>query len=153
MTYPVEKTDAEWREQLDDLQYQVARHAATERAFTGKYWDHFQPGHYNCIGCGTPLFEADTKFDAGAAGPATGRRSTARWLNASSTAATAWCAWRCAATAAARTWAMSSPTARSPPASATASTPPPSTSSRTIPGDETLAPPLPAVLAPLAPLT
>ena len=36
----VEKTDAEWRAQLDPVQYEVARHAATERAFTGKYWDH-----------------------------------------------------------------------------------------------------------------
>ena len=67
--YPVKKTDAEWREQLDPMQYQVARHAATERAFTGKYWDHFQNGHYNCIGCGTPLFESDTKFDAGCGWP------------------------------------------------------------------------------------
>lgn len=68
-TYPVQKTDAEWREQLDATQYQVARHAGTERAFSGKYWDHFQDGHYNCIGCGTPLFEADTKFDAGCGWP------------------------------------------------------------------------------------
>ena len=67
--YPVQKTDAEWREQLDPMQYQVARHAATERAFTGKYWDHFKEGHYNCIGCGTPLFESDTKFDAGCGWP------------------------------------------------------------------------------------
>ena len=62
--YPVKKTDAEWREQLDATQYEVARQHGTERAFTGKYWDHFENGKYNCIGCGTPLFEADTKFDA-----------------------------------------------------------------------------------------
>ena len=62
--YPVKKTDAEWREQLDPTQYEVARQHGTERAFTGKYWDHFENGKYNCIGCGTPLFEADTKFDA-----------------------------------------------------------------------------------------
>jgi len=62
--YPVKKTDAEWREQLDPTQYQVARQHGTERAFTGKYWDHFENGEYKCIGCGTPLFEADTKFDA-----------------------------------------------------------------------------------------
>ena len=69
MTYPVQKTDAEWREQLDAMQYQVARHAATERAFTGKYWDHFEPGSYQCIGCGTPLFAAGSKFDAGCGWP------------------------------------------------------------------------------------
>jgi len=66
---PVRKTDAEWRAQLDPLQYEVTRHAATERAFTGKYWDHFHEGRYNCIGCGTPLFESTTKFDAGCGWP------------------------------------------------------------------------------------
>ena len=63
------KSDAEWKAQLDTMQYQVARHAATERAFSGKYWDHWAPGQYNCVGCGTPLFEADTKFDAGCGWP------------------------------------------------------------------------------------
>ena len=65
----VVKTDAEWKAQLDTMQYQVARHAATERAFSGKYWDHWAAGQYNCVGCGTPLFEADTKFDAGCGWP------------------------------------------------------------------------------------
>lgn len=67
--YPVKKTDAEWRAELDDMQYRVARQAATERAFTGKYWDHFEAGQYRCIGCGTPLFESGTKFDAGCGWP------------------------------------------------------------------------------------
>lgn len=67
--YPIKKSDEQWRAELDTMQYQVARHAATERAFTGKYWDHFEAGHYNCVGCGTPLFEADTKFDAGCGWP------------------------------------------------------------------------------------
>ena len=65
----VQKTDAEWRAQLDTTQYQVARQAGTERAFTGKYWDHWEAGRYHCIGCGTPLFEASTKFDAGCGWP------------------------------------------------------------------------------------
>jgi peptide-methionine (R)-S-oxide reductase len=65
----VQKTDAEWRAQLDPMQYRVARHAATEHAFSGKYWDHWTPGQYNCVGCGTPLFASDTKFDAGCGWP------------------------------------------------------------------------------------
>jgi peptide-methionine (R)-S-oxide reductase len=67
--YPVHKTDAEWRAELDAMQYQVARRAATERPFSGKYWDHFEAGRYNCVGCGTPLFASDTKFDAGCGWP------------------------------------------------------------------------------------
>jgi peptide-methionine (R)-S-oxide reductase len=67
--YPIKKTDAQWREQLDATQYEVARRHGTERAFTGKYWDHFEDGKYNCIGCGTPLFEAGAKFDAGCGWP------------------------------------------------------------------------------------
>lgn len=65
----ISKTDAEWRAQLDATQYEVARQAGTERAFTGKYWDHWESGRYDCIGCGTPLFAADTKFDAGCGWP------------------------------------------------------------------------------------
>ena len=43
-TYPVEKDDAEWRKQLSDVEYEVTRHAATERPFTGRYWDHWDRG-------------------------------------------------------------------------------------------------------------
>lgn len=68
-TYPVQKTDAQWRAELDPEQYRVARQAATEPAFSGKYWDHWSDGRYNCVGCGTPLFEAATKFDAGCGWP------------------------------------------------------------------------------------
>ena len=67
--YPVRKSDAEWQASLDPLQYRVARHAATERAFTGNYWDRFDPGRYHCVGCGTPLFDSGAKFDAGCGWP------------------------------------------------------------------------------------
>lgn len=67
--YPVRKSDAEWRAQLDPVQYRIARQAATERAFSGKYWDHFADGTYRCIGCGETLFDAAAKFDAGCGWP------------------------------------------------------------------------------------
>jgi peptide-methionine (R)-S-oxide reductase len=65
----VTKADAEWRAQLDPMEYQVTRHAATERAFTGKYWDHHEHGIYRCVCCGTPLFESDAKFESGCGWP------------------------------------------------------------------------------------
>ncbi|MCA1246593.1 peptide-methionine (R)-S-oxide reductase MsrB [Massilia sp. MS-15] len=68
-TRRVSKSDAEWRAQLDPMQYQVTRHAATERAFTGKYWDHHEHGIYHCVCCGTALFESDAKFESGCGWP------------------------------------------------------------------------------------
>jgi peptide-methionine (R)-S-oxide reductase len=63
------QTESEWREKLTPEQYQVLRQGGTERAFTGKYWDHNEEGIYRCVCCGTPLFASDTKFDAGCGWP------------------------------------------------------------------------------------
>ena len=65
----VTKTDAEWRAQLDDIQYKVTREHATERAWTGKYATNKDPGIYNCVCCGAPLFDGDTKFESGSGWP------------------------------------------------------------------------------------
>lgn len=69
MTEKIIKSDEEWRAQLDPMEYQVTRHAATERAFTGRYWDHHEHGIYTCVCCNTPLFESDAKFDSGCGWP------------------------------------------------------------------------------------
>ena len=63
------KTDQEYKQSLSDIQYRVTRQAATERPFTGEYWDHWGDGRYSCICCGTPLFQSSTKFDAGCGWP------------------------------------------------------------------------------------
>ena len=63
------KTDAEWQQQLSPMQYEVTRHAATERPGTGEYVYHKANGIYTCVCCDTPLFESDTKFDAGCGWP------------------------------------------------------------------------------------
>jgi peptide-methionine (R)-S-oxide reductase len=65
----VERTDAEWRDRLSEEQYRVARKHGTERAFTGAYWNEKRPGIYRCIGCGTPLFDAATKYESGTGWP------------------------------------------------------------------------------------
>jgi peptide-methionine (R)-S-oxide reductase len=62
MTHPVQKSDAEWREQLSPEEYAVLRKAGTEAPFTGEYTDTETTGVYSCRACGAKLFESDTKF-------------------------------------------------------------------------------------------
>jgi peptide-methionine (R)-S-oxide reductase len=63
------QSETEWREKLTPEQYQVLREAATERAFTGRYWNTKTEGTYRCAGCGEELFSSDTKFDSGSGWP------------------------------------------------------------------------------------
>lgn len=69
MAEKIRKTDEEWRQQLTPEQYEVCRRQATERPFTGAYYQHKEPGTYTCVCCGTPLFRSDTKFDSGTGWP------------------------------------------------------------------------------------
>lgn len=69
MVEKVTKTDEEWRKQLTPEQYQVARKAGTEPAFTGKYWKTKEAGTFTCACCGQPLFSSETKFDSGTGWP------------------------------------------------------------------------------------
>ncbi|MEY2706753.1 MAG: peptide-methionine (R)-S-oxide reductase [Pseudomonadota bacterium] len=65
----MKKTNQEYKEILSDIEYKVTREAGTEYPFSGKYWDHWQDGQYQCVCCGTPLFASNTKFDAGCGWP------------------------------------------------------------------------------------
>ncbi len=74
MTVSVQKTEAEWKAALAEKgaepgAFEVTRHAATERPFTGKYEAYWADGSYHCVCCGAKLFESDSKFDAGCGWP------------------------------------------------------------------------------------
>jgi peptide-methionine (R)-S-oxide reductase len=65
----VRPPDDELRARLTPEQYAVTQQAATERAFTGAYWESHDPGAYDCVVCGAPLFTSDDKFDSGTGWP------------------------------------------------------------------------------------
>lgn len=65
----IKKSDDEWKQQLNEEQFAVARQKGTERAFTGAFWDNHAKGTYFCVCCGNELFSSDTKFDSGTGWP------------------------------------------------------------------------------------
>lgn len=69
MSNKLQKTDTEWRQELSEEEFRVTRKKGTERAFSGRYWDHHEPGTYTCRCCGLPLFASNTKFDSGTGWP------------------------------------------------------------------------------------
>ena len=64
MTYNVNKTDEEWRQELSPEEYAILRQSATERAWTGELLDENRTGVYKCKGCGQELFRSTAKFDS-----------------------------------------------------------------------------------------
>lgn len=68
-TFPIQKSEEEWRQQLDPLQYSVLRKHSTERAFTSPLNDEKRTGSFVCAGCGEPLFDSTTKFESGTGWP------------------------------------------------------------------------------------
>jgi len=65
----IDKTDAQWRAELTEMQYHVLREKGTERAFTGQLWDNKAPGTYVCAGCGQVLFASEAKYRSGTGWP------------------------------------------------------------------------------------
>jgi len=58
------RDDEQYRDKLTPMQYEVTRKKATERAFTGEYWNTTEDGTYLCVCCGEELFSSDTKYDS-----------------------------------------------------------------------------------------
>jgi peptide-methionine (R)-S-oxide reductase len=69
MTEKLQKTDAEWRAQLDPEAYAVLRQGATEPPFTGPYTFSKDDGMFRCGGCGNALFSSQSKYDSGSGWP------------------------------------------------------------------------------------
>lgn len=68
-SFPVVKTEAEWKASLTEFEYYVLRKGGTERAFTGKYDHFYESGTYVCKACANKLFDSKYKFDSGSGWP------------------------------------------------------------------------------------
>ena len=63
------KSEGEWKKQLPREAFEITRHAETERAFSGRYWNLHEKGIYRCVCCDTALFSSETKYDSGTGWP------------------------------------------------------------------------------------
>ncbi|MEL7124447.1 MAG: peptide-methionine (R)-S-oxide reductase MsrB [Bacteroidota bacterium] len=68
-TYPIQKTEAEWKKLLSKEQFYILRQQGTEYAFTGEYWDNKKKGTYYSAATGQPLFSSEHKFKSGTGWP------------------------------------------------------------------------------------
>lgn len=68
-SYPIKKTDEEWKEILSEEQFYILRQQGTERAFTGEYWDNKKKGIYYSAATGQPLFSSEHKYKSGTGWP------------------------------------------------------------------------------------
>ncbi len=69
MSFKVQKTEAEWKKSLTPEEFRVLREKGTERAFTGKFYQHKEKGTYVCAACNNELFSSKTKFESGTGWP------------------------------------------------------------------------------------
>ena len=67
--FPIQKSEEEWRKELDPAQFHVLRKHGTERAGTSPLNSEHRAGTFVCAGCGEPLFPSDTKFESGTGWP------------------------------------------------------------------------------------
>ena len=69
MPEKVRKNPTEWKQQLTNDAYRVTRMCGTEPPFSGRFWNHKEPGVYKCVCCGQPLFASKPKYDSGSGWP------------------------------------------------------------------------------------
>ena len=69
-TDKINKTNDEWKKILTPVQFHITREKGTERPFTGEYDEFFEDGYYECVCCGTKLFDSKNKYNSGCGWPA-----------------------------------------------------------------------------------